>query len=85
MRETCAACGFENGPEFEEVPVYITRGKRKGELSHKETRETHNPQWIEIEVERGFGFVESKTKSWRDIKEGVRLYVCPNCKTVRAI
>ena len=81
----CAACGFENGPEFETVEVRFTRGKRKGELSHKETRETHNPQWIEIEVERGFGFVKSKPRSWSDSKDAARLYACPSCGTVRMI
>lgn len=79
----CAACGFEEGPKFEDVRIYITRGKRKGEVSHVETRETHNLQWVEIEVERGFGFVKSETRKWSDIKDGVRLYACPHCGTVR--
>lgn len=79
----CAACGFENGPEYEEVPIYITGGKKKGELSHKETRATNKPQWTEIEVEREFGFQEAKPSGWRAYKEPVRLYACPNCGTVR--
>lgn len=82
----CAACGFENGPVYEDVKVLFKSGKRKGEISHVETRETRNPQWARLEVERGFGFVrvseEDRGYGGR-YHDQVAMFACPTCGTVR--
>ena len=82
----CQACGFEDGPEVEEVKVLFKSGKRKGQVSHVETRETHNPQWISLGVERGFDFEAlSSDRGWGEKEaRSVRLSACPICSTVRA-
>lgn len=82
----CQACGFEEGPEVEEVKVLFKSGKRKGLVSHVETRETHNPQWISLGVERGFGFeaVVGGRGYWgRHNNRPTQLMACPSCFTVR--
>ena len=82
----CAACGFEGGPEFENAPVYITRGKRKGEVARMETRRTGIPQWIRLAVEREFGFVRVGEDSGYGGRydQPVALRACPKCGTVKA-
>lgn len=68
--------------------VYYQSGKRKGELKgiHEETIEPKTEDlFIELEVEKGFGFRKLEKSYWGNGREAnhCSLYACPKCGTVK--
>lgn len=85
-------CGYEEPKDTaENVNLFFKSGPRKGEFKGIEVvlhRVPEDQKFIEIRVEKDFGFVRiekgDRSYHWQRNEEyGVKLFACPECLTVR--
>ena len=89
----CAACGYEKRDEEYTVDEVIRfkAGKRKGEVKEVKKKviepDKDKKEFEEIEIEKQFEFVRrTQDINWNGASSvsPVRLFMCPECGTIRA-